>query len=317
MKTNYLYYLGLIAVSIIWGANFGISRWGMDFFSAEIFVFFRFGLAIPVLFLLLYKLEGNIMVEKKDFLKLAVIGIFGVTILEIAVMYSIKFTTLANASLLNVAPWPIFAALFAPLFTKELLTRKVVAGGAIALVGVTLIILGGGEGIDLSSQYMLGNMLALSISLIGALFNLACMPMMKKYSPLKVTTWYILFGTILLFPFTFGGWSDVNWSNLTMPVYGAIVYNVILCTIVAFVLWNLAMSKVGATKSNFFRYVVPAAAAVTGALFFGEPIMLAQILGAAIIMSGLMIIGSERKAARPNTDKDQDPDPLGKSKIAT
>jgi drug/metabolite transporter (DMT)-like permease len=67
------------------------------------------------------------------------------------VMYSIKFTTLANASLLNVAPWPIFAALFAPLFFRESITIRLIIGGAIALVGVALIILGGANGFDWSA----------------------------------------------------------------------------------------------------------------------------------------------------------------------
>ncbi|MCK0472840.1 DMT family transporter [Halalkalibacter sp. APA_J-10(15)] len=295
MKSNSLFYIGLILVSIIWGANFGISRWAMDVFSAEIFVFLRFGLAVPLLFLLLYKLEGSIKVDRRDLVKLAIIGFVGVTILEILVMYSIKFTTLANASLLNVAPWPIFVALFAPLFTKEILTKRMVVGGAIAFVGVSLIILGGGEGFDLSSQYMLGNVLALLVSLLGALFNLACMPLMQKYSAMRVTTWYVLFGSVLLIPFTIGGWSDVDWSGLTLPIYSAIFYNVILCTIAAFVVWNISMKRVGATKSNFFRYVVPAAAAITGAMFFGEAIKLTQIIGAFIIMFGLVWIGMERK----------------------
>lgn len=267
MKHHYIYFIGLILVSIIWGANFGISRWAMDVFTPEVFVFIRFFFAFPILFVLLYKLEGGIKVERNDLIKLAVIGFLGVSILELLVMYSIKFTTLANASLLNVAPWPIFVALFAPLFTKEVMTKRILFGGSMAFVGVALIILGGNQAFDLSSQYMLGNLLALLVSLIGALFNLACIPLMKKYSALRVTTWYIFFGSIFLFPFTIGGWSAIEWSNLTLPVWGAIFYNVILCTITAFLVWNLAMRRVGATKSNFYRYVVPAAAAVTGALF--------------------------------------------------
>lgn len=143
MTSNMFYYLGLIFVSIVWGINFGVSRWAMDVFPAEVFVFLRFGLALPVLFLILKWTEGSVKVEKRDLLKLAIIGLIGVTALEIMVMYSIKYTTLANASLLNVAPWPIFAALFAPLFTRERITVRVAIGGFIALVGVTLIILGG------------------------------------------------------------------------------------------------------------------------------------------------------------------------------
>lgn len=303
MKSNGIFYAGLIFVSIIWGLNFGVSRFAMEVFSAEVFVFIRFALALPFLFLILRFKEGSVKVETKDLIKLAVIGLIGVTLLEILVMYSIKFTTLANASLLNVAPWPIFAALFAPLFTKEKMTLRVAVGGTIALVGVSLIILGGGEGFDLSSEYMIGNILALSISLIGALFNLACMPLMQKYSPLKVTTWYMLFGSLFLIPFTISGWGSIQWSGMSMMTWGAIFYNVILCTVVAFLIWNVSMKKVGATKSNFYRYFVPATAALAGAMFFDETIMAGQIIGAVIIVFGLVWISSERKPTAPADKK--------------
>jgi drug/metabolite transporter (DMT)-like permease len=290
-----VYYISLISVSIIWGVNFGIARFAMEVFSPEVFVFLRFGLALPILFGILKWTEGNVKVERRDLFKLAIIGFFGVTILEILVMYSIKYTTLANASLLNVAPWPIFAALFAPLFTKEVMTPRLAAGGFVALIGVVLIILGGKDGFDFSSQYMLGNMLALSISLIGALFNLSCMPLMKKYSALRVSTWYISFGTLFMFPFTLAGWQSIQWNEFSIGVWGALSYNVILCTVAAFVIWNRSMNKVGAAKANFYRYFVPASAAVTGALFFNEQIMISQIIGGAIIVFGLAWIATERK----------------------
>lgn len=138
-------------MAIIWGVNFGISRFAMEVFTPEIFVFLRFGLALPILFAILKFTEGSVKVDKRDLIKLAIIGLFGVTVLEILVMYSIKYTTLANASLLNVAPWPIFAALFAPLFTKEMMTKRLAIGGIVAFVGVVLIIVGGEEGFDFSS----------------------------------------------------------------------------------------------------------------------------------------------------------------------
>jgi len=295
VKSNSVYYLALILVSVIWGVNFGISRFGMEVFTPEIFAFFRFGLAVPILFAVLKWTEGSVKVDKRDLLKLAIIGFFGVTVLEILVMYSIKYTTLANASLLNVAPWPIFAALFAPFFTKEVMTPRLAIGGLVALIGVVLIILGGSNGFDFSSEYMLGNILALSISLIGALFNLACMPLMKKYSPLRVSSWYMLFGTILMFPITLGGWHTVQMTDFTLSVWGAIAYNVVLCTVAAFVLWNLSMNKVGAAKANFYRYFVPASATVTGALFFNEQIFVTQIAGGLVIVLGLAFIAMEKK----------------------
>lgn len=300
LKRKTIYYLGLILVAVIWGVNFGISRLAMEVFPAEIFVLFRFGLAVPILFLILKIKEGNIRVDKKDLIKLALIGLFGITILEIVVMYSIKFTTLANASLLNVAPWPIFVALFAPLFTRERMTLRLAIGGMIAFVGVTFIILGGDDGFTLNSDYMIGNLLAFSISILGALFNLSYMPLMQKYSPLRVTTWYILFGSIFMIPFTLTKWDAVQWASINGVTLAVIVYNVVICSVVAFIVWNLSMQKVGATKSNFFRYFVPASATISGVFLFNEMISPIQIAGGIIIVFGLAWITRDDKNGHNN-----------------
>ena len=297
MSKKGLYYAGLTAVGIIWGANFGVSRAAMETFDPILFSFLRFGLAVPFFFLLLKATEGSVGLPWKTIVRLAAIGLVGVTGLEIAVMYSIKYTTLANASILNVAPWPIFAALFAPLFVKEKFTRRLAVGGAAAIVGVTLIVLGGEESFDLASEHMIGNLLALGISLVGALFNLACMPLMNRYSALRVSTWFIFFGSLFMVPFTWGSWGKVDWAGLEAGHYTAIVYNVIVCTVVAFAVWNACMFKIGAARANFFRYVVPAAAVVAGVLFFDESVSFGQIAGAVCMAAGLVWISTEKKSA--------------------
>ncbi|TMV42652.1 DMT family transporter [Paenibacillus mesophilus] len=294
-KQAYLYYAGLVIVAAVWGTNFGISRLAMDTFDPALFTFLRFGLAVPFFFILLKLREGSVGVSFKVAMQLMVIGLFGVTGLEIAVMYSIKYTTLANASLLNVAPWPIFAALFAPLFYREAISKRLVTGGIAAMIGVSLVIIGGGEGIDLSSRNMIGNALAFAVSMIGALFNLACMPLMKQYSALRVSAWFILFGSLFLFPLTLGSWGKVDWSGLDAGSLLAIFYNVILCTVVAFVVWNVCMYRIGAARSNFFRYVVPAAAVAAGYILFDERITLWQIAGALCMAAGLIWISLEKK----------------------
>jgi len=296
-------YAGLAGVAAIWGVNFGVSRLAMDTFDPVLFAFLRFGLAVPLFFLVLYLKEGSVGVSPRDALKLALIGLFGVTLLEILVMYSIKYTTLANASLLNVAPWPIFAALFAPLFTKESFTRRIAVGGVIAIAGVSLVILGGGEGLSLSSDNMKGNLMAFSISLLGALFNLSCMPLMKRYSALRVTTWFSTFGALFMFPITIGSWGKVHWTGLTATDYGVVAFGVLLCTFISFITWNAAMYRVGAARSNFFRYVVPAAAVITGYIMYDEQITSWQIGGGVLMAAGLIWISAERKLATSEAAK--------------
>ncbi|SDW65964.1 DMT family transporter [Paenibacillus sp. CF384] len=292
---KWMFYLGLVLVSAIWGANFGVSRKAMETFDPILFAFLRFSIATPFFFLLLYLKEGSVRVPIKAALQLAAIGLVGVTGLEIAVMYSIKLTTLANASLLNVAPWPIFAALLGPLFMRERMSARLIVGGVAAMAGVCLVILGGSEGFDLSSDNMVGNMLALGVSVIGALYNLACMPLMKTYSALRVSTWYIAFGMLFMFPFTLGSWSKVEWGSLTSSSYTAIAFNVLVCTIFSFMVWNASMFRIGATRANFFRYVVPASAVAVGYFFFNEQISGWQLGGTVFMIAGLVWISLEKK----------------------
>lgn len=295
MSSKWLNYGGLVLIAVVWGANFGISRLAMDSFHPVVFSFLRFGLAIPFFFLILKLTEGSVGIPWRIVPKLAIIGLIGVTLLEIMVMYSIKYTTLANASLLNVAPWPIFAALFAPFFTRESITLRLVVGGGISIVGVCLVILGGGESFTLSSENMLGNAMAFGVSIIGPLFNLSSMSLMKQYSALRVSMWTIVFGSLFMLPLTLGKWGQTDWPSLGTGDYLSITYNVLICTVLAFVVWNACMFKVGATRSNFFRYAVPAAAVVAGYFMFGEKIAMLQIAGAACMAAGLVWISIERK----------------------
>ncbi|MFD0960736.1 DMT family transporter [Paenibacillus chungangensis] len=295
MNQKFVIYLGLAFIAAVWGVNFGLARWAMDVFAPELFVFLRFGLTVPLIFLFLRWKEGSVGIALRDLWKLALYGFIGVTILEIAVMYSVKYTTIANASLLNVAPWPIFTALLAPLFTKEKVTRVLAIGGVLAVAGVTFIIVGGKEGFSFSSQYMWGNMIAIGISLLGAVYNLSYMSLMEKYSPLRVTAWITLFGVIFLLPFTWGTWSSVKWTELDVSVWAVLFYNVFFCTFLAFIIWNIGMKRIGASRANFYRYVVPASAAVTGYLMFGETVTLWQLLGVSLIAAGLLGITLERQ----------------------
>ncbi|MCA0756517.1 DMT family transporter [Paenibacillus sp. N4] len=295
MNNRWVYYGGLVFIAAVWGANFGISRLAMESFNPIVFAVLRFGLAVPFFFLILKLTEGSVGIPWRVVPKLALIGLVGITLLEITVMYSIKYTTLANASLLNVAPWPIFAALFAPLFLKETITLRLVVGGGISMAGVCLVILGGGEGFNLSSENMLGNAMAFAVSIIGPLFNLSSMSLMRQYSALRVSTWTIAFGSLFMLPLTIGGWGETDWASLGAVHYLSIGYNVLLCTVAAFVMWNACMYKVGATRSNFFRYAVPAAAVIAGYIMFDERIALLQMCGAGCMAAGLIWITIERK----------------------
>ena len=59
--------------------------------------------------------------------------------------------------------------------------------------------------------------------------------------------------------------------------------------IFAFVAWNFAVQKVGASKAGVFIYLVPLTGGFVGVTLLGEEILPAQIIGALFIIGGVIV----------------------------
>jgi drug/metabolite transporter (DMT)-like permease len=287
VNRNLLISLVLILMAFIFGANYAVMRWSMTTFDPAQFLLIRFALSAPILLIILKITEGTIGIARRDLALTALIGILSVICSEYTNILSIKYTTLANSSLLTVATWPILVSLLAPLFTKERLTLRIVVCGGISIIGVYLIIVGNGVGISFSHEHLRGDLFALCSSFFGALSSVLFMRLMSKYSALRALTWIIIFGTISLLPLTLGAWDDVNWGRLGSAAWGTIGYNVVIVTILASSIWNMCMRKIGVTKANYFRYFIPVASVIAGFIFFNEQITISQMAGGLIIMACL------------------------------
>ncbi|SFS55846.1 Permease of the drug/metabolite transporter (DMT) superfamily [Paenibacillus sp. BC26] len=290
--------LGIIA--FLWGLNYAVVRVGLESLDPMLFLVLRFGVSAILMFGLLRWKEGSVGISPGDLWKFVALGIIGTTMLESFVVVSIDYTTLANSSILSIAPWPIFAAIFAPIFTKERIRRSLIGYGLVSMLGVILVILAGGS-FSLDSDLLLGNLLAFSVSICGGFYSAACIPILKKYSALRMTTWMFSFGTLFMLPFTTKAWGATDWTGMGWSTIGALACNIFVITIICFLLWNKAMPQIGAAKASFYRYLTPLAAALSGVLFFQEPVYSGQLVGACLMFMGL--IGISLPATRSGTVK--------------
>lgn len=289
------YYGGLAGCAVLWGMNYGVIRMAFDSLEPLTLLLLRYLLAVPLFFILLKRREGGTGLPVRDWGMAALTGGIAVTALELCTIYSISYTSLANASLLTVTAWPIFTAIFSVWLTKEKITSALAGGGTLALIGVILVIAGGGQGLELKDGYMLGNLLALAGGLTGAIGSVLCVRLASRHSMLRITSWYSLFGLALLVPIAVVFSEDPQWGGMGARAWSAVLYNAIPCTVLAIPYWNYAMLKVGATRASFFRYLTPCAAAAAGLWFFAEELAPVQLAGSAALLAGLTWIVTERK----------------------
>lgn len=66
---------------------------------------------------------------------------------------------------------------------------------------------------------------------------------------------------------------------------------------ICYVLWNKAISVLGVVTTNNYIYINPFVTLITGGIFLKEPITVMGVVGAAMIISGVVI------ASKKETEK--------------
>jgi len=72
--------------------------------------------------------------------------------------------------------------------------------------------------------------------------------------------------------------------------WGAVAYLGVLCSAVAYLLWNLALPVLGVSVANNLLNVVPLVSVLTGVLALGEPWNATIALGGALIVAGVLVV---------------------------
>ncbi len=249
--------------------------------------FWRLGLAIPVLWLGVAlaqrKSKGEVRpLTSQDFKLLAAAGAFFAGDL-IVWHLAINYTSIANATLLpNLAP--IFVTLGAWFFLRQRVSKLFLVGLLIAIFGATILI---GQSFSLSSENLLGDMLALSTAVFYAGYILTVkqarhnVPTLKLMAVSGTVCMFILLPVALLSGETFWASTGQGWAVLLAL---ALLSHVGGQGLIAY-----ALAALPATFSSVSLLWQPVMAAILAGLLLGEVLSGWQIFGGLIVLGGIMI----------------------------
>jgi drug/metabolite transporter (DMT)-like permease len=203
------------------------------------------------------------------------------------------------SSSLLIAMVPLFTLLILTLRGERTPTRGW-AGLALALIGV-VIFLADQLNRDASGT-LLGDALSLMAAVAFALYGVVNRPLVRDYPPETYTAYTILAGSVPLMLISTPAALAQDWGAISVLGWLAIVYMVVLPVYVAYMLWNWAIARRGAAAATSFSLLVPIASGSLSAWLFGERFGVLKLLGAALVLAGLMIIRAPAKRpseARP------------------
>lgn len=288
-----LAHLAAFLTVVAWGSSFVCTKVLMEdggFTPVETYVY-RFAMAYVLL--LLFTFRRIFANNWKDEVQLALCGICSGTLYFILENYALTMTSTGNVSLLSGIS-PVFTAVLMAVVYKVSLSRGVILGSAIALVGCALVILAPslalGQGFRINPA---GDLLALASAMSWAIYSVAAKRLIPHYGTLFLTRKMFFYGVLTALPLMLLQKEPFHLAelfSLASPAYLLnMLFLVVFCSCMAYIFWNEAMKIIGAVATNNYIYAQPIVTMILAWFVFGEPVYPLGYVGCLLVVGGLVL----------------------------
>ena len=278
---------------VFWAGNFIVVKGAIGVLPPVGFTFLRYLLASATLLALLRWRTGTIRLPHGDILAIGLLGIVGFGCYQILWPVALQSIPAGDSALL-IATTPVITALLAAATRADQPNAAKLAGALISFAGVAMVI-AAGQRLDLGAS-LVGDGLTLVAAVCWALYTVFGARILRRHSPLVATTWAIVAGTLFLAPVGIAQLVSSDIHGVGLPVVLAIAYSGTLAAGLANVVVFHGLKLLGPTRVTALQSLVPALAVVLAAVFLGESIRPAQVIGGIVILAGVALL---RRGAWP------------------
>lgn len=282
MKKYILEYSSFIAGSItiaIWAGSFLMIKSGVQIMHPIELAASRFAIA-GVFSLHWLALSNSPKPKLQDLPRIALCGFIGITAYNCFLGAGEQLVS-AGISSLIVATQPFFAALVTWLLHKQRPSALMLFGSLIATAGVSFVSIKNFE-----SGSMEGVLYLVAAAFCSGTYFVIQRPIVLKYGPINSAASTMLAGAVLLLPWA----KDGLVKTFSTPVaLLPVLYLAIFASIIAYVLWMMALRGLGATKSAILLFLM---APLTMLLEFAFNLYLpsqSEIIGCLITVCGVTL----------------------------
>lgn len=182
--------------------------------------------------------------------------------------------------------YPVFASIFAASFLRERLTPRLAGALALNLVGVAVIVLGPGKGIE--SRTAVGAFAAAGSAILAGGAVTAVRHLRRSEGASLITTWFMGVAAVATLPTLFAGLPPIT-PSLVVALVG-----VILSSIAGQWLMHHGLGHATAAQGSLAAASNVLVATVLGALVTGESLGFMTLAGGALMFSAIALASRAR-----------------------
>lgn len=277
----------LLLMVTIWGANFSVIKLALRDFPQVPFNALRLLLATAVFLtvLALRRRDDERRLTRADWGRLVVLGLVGHLVYQLCFLAGVARTSVANSSLIFGCT-PVAVAIMAAVAGHDRLTRAQTAGAVLSLAGIYAIV---GPQAVVSSATLVGDVLVVGGMLSWSMYSVAAQPLLKRHSPIVVTGWSMAIGTAFYMVIAAGPMLRTEWEDISLFSWALMASSSLLALALAYMIWYTAVQRIGSARTSVYSNLTPVIAMVVAAVWLGEAVNVAQVIGAGLILTGIAV----------------------------
>lgn len=270
---------------LTWSSAFAVGKIALADSPPLLFLCLRF-LAAGVLMLgVAALLRRGPWPRGRDLAAHILVGLLGNAV-YLSLSYSGMVTVSSGLTALIISANPILTAILARPLLGEPLGRRTLAGLALSLSGVALILrhrIGAGAEDVHGVLLVLAALAALSASAVAY----------KRLKPrgdlLIANGIQVLASGLALIPFAFGleDPADIRWTG---SFVAAFLFLLLAASVAAYMLWLWLLSRYSAVEASAWHFLMPPLGLLLGWLILSEPVALADLVGIVPVAIGIALV---------------------------
>ena len=289
--------IGLAALAaLIWSGNFIIAKALSDKIPPFSLSFYRWLIASLIILPFAIKQFGSQWkLVKQSWLYLFWASLTGIVLFNSFVYIGAHYTSAINLALIGTTSSPIMAVVFARIFLKEKIGWMKLAGMILCSIGVLFLLLKGNFQNLLSLHFSTGDLWSLAAACSFAVYNT-----LVKKKPAGITPVNFLFvifslGTLILLPFFIWELNHYPTPAFSNDIIFSVLYIGIGASVICFLIWNMAIGKLGAGRTALFGNLIPVFSSIEAAVLLHENFTWVHITSMLIIFAGLLLANRLRQ----------------------
>ena len=299
MKNNNLSaHLAVLGANVIYGITFTVAKDVMpEYLSPNAFILIRVTGAVLLFWLLAKSLGLNESIQKTDWTRFALAGVFGVAANQLLFFQGLSLSTPINAAIIMTVN-PVMVLLIAAIVLRNKITLTKGSGIFLGLSGAVLLnTFQNGEWIipSFSNETAFGDFLIFLNATSYAIYLVIIKPVMQKYNPVTVIKWVFTFGFAYVLPFGLMQLTQVNWEVIPRIVYGEIAFVVIGTTFFAYLFNIYGLKKLSPSVVSIYIYLQPFLATLVALIWGKDDLSVMKIVSAALIFTGVYLVSKRTR----------------------